>query len=106
MAKRKKTEEDNLIDFIGETISTESCLLAASISLMRAGDIAKISGDSDSLIRIANAWYDLARFLSGDEEDEDKKPPHFGFAALETLDEPGDEPDQGESGIEVRQKHW
>ena len=38
---KKKTEEDDLVDFIGETISTESALLACSINLMRAGNIAK-----------------------------------------------------------------
>jgi hypothetical protein len=103
MAKKKKTEEDELIDFIGEVISTESALLATSINLMRAGNIAKTSGNAELLIRVANAWYDLARFLSGDEE-EDKRPSTFGFSALEILDEPGDEPDKGESGIEVRKK--
>lgn len=109
MAKKPKTEEEKLVDFIGETICTESALLAASINLMRAGDIAKESGDSDSLIRVAHAWYDLAKFLSGPEdgsENEDKGSPIGFLAELEILDEPGTEPDEGASGIEVRKKSW
>jgi hypothetical protein len=100
MAK-KKTEEDELIDFIGETICTESALLACSITLMRAGNIAKESKDAESLLKIAGAWHDLAKYLGGDEEE---KPNPIGFTTLETLDESGDEPDAGEGGIEVRTK--
>ena len=100
---KKKTEEDELIDFIGETISTESALLACSLTLMRAGNIAKECHDSDGLLKVARAWYDLARYLGGDEEEEKGNP--IGFTTgLETLDEPGDEPDAGEGGIEVRTK--
>lgn len=99
---KKKTEEDLLVDFIGATISTESALLACSINLMRAGDIAKATADSEGLIKVAKAWYDLARYLGGEEEDRGNP---IGFLAeLETLDEPGTEPDEGESGIEVRTK--
>lgn len=96
---KKKTEENLLVDFIGETISTESALLACSINLMRAGDIAKATADSEGLLKVAKSWYYLARYLGG--ENEDEKPPHFGFVALETLDDTGNEPDAGESGIEV-----
>lgn len=99
---KKKTEEDFLVDFIGEAISTESALLACSINLMRAGDVAKATADSEGLIKVAKAWYDLARYLGGEEDEQ--KSHHFGFAALETVDEPGSEPDEGESGIEVRTK--
>ncbi len=99
---KKKTEEDSLVEFIGETISTESALLACSINLMRAGDVAKATADAEGLIKVAKAWYDLARYLGGESDDE--KPSHFGFAALETVDDPGDEPDTGEGGIEVRTK--
>lgn len=106
MPKKEKTEEEKLVDFIGETISTESALLAASINLMRAGDIAKVNNDAESLLKVSKAWYDLAKFLSGDAEDSEEKSPHFGFAALETLDDPGDEPDAGEGGIEIRTKSW
>ena len=99
---KKKTEEDELIDFIGETISTESALLACSVTLMRAGNIAKECHDSDGLLKVARAWYDLARYLGGDEEEKGNP---IGFTTgLETLDEPGDEPDAGEGGIEVRKK--
>lgn len=99
---KKKTEEDQLIEFIGETISTESALLACSLTLMRAGNIAKDSEDSEALLKVAKAWYDLAKYLGGDEEE---KPNPIGFiSTLETLDEPGDEPDAGEGGIEVRTK--
>ena len=107
MGKRKHSEDEELIDFIGETICTESALLASSINLMRAGNIAKVSGDCDSLIRIAEAWYDIAKFLSSSDEDEEEKSKPIGFtSALETLDDPGNEPDTGESGIEVRKKSW
>lgn len=103
LVTKKKTEEDLLVEFIGETISTESALLACSINLMRAGDIAKATADSEGLIKVAKAWYDLARYLSG-EQDEDKSNPIGFLSELETLDEPGNEPDEGESGIEVRTK--
>lgn len=99
---KKKGEDEELIEFIGETISSESALLACSINLMRAGNIAKNCADSETLLKIAKAWYDLARYMDGHLEEE--KPAHFGFAALETLNDPGNEPDEGESGIEVRQK--
>jgi len=99
---KKKNEEDLLVDFIGETISTESALLACSINLMRAGNIAQATADSEGLLKVAKAWYGLARYLGGEQDDE--KNHHFGFAALETVDDPGSEPDEGESGIEVRTK--
>jgi hypothetical protein len=100
---KKKTEEDDLVAFIGETISTESTLLACSINLMRAGEVAKATADCDGLLKVSKAWYDLARYLGGDTV-EDKSNP-IGFTTeLETLDEPGDEPDAGEGGIEVRTK--
>lgn len=99
---RKKTEDEELVSFIGETISSESAILAASINLMRAGNIAKTLNDTESLLKVAKGWYDLAKYMSGD--DEESKPVHFGFASLETLDEPGSEPDEGEGGIEVRKK--
>lgn len=101
---KKKTEEDLLVDFIGETISTESALLACSINLMRAGDIAKNTADSEGLLKVAKAWYDLARYLGG--ENDDDKTHQFGFAALEVVDDTGIEPDTGESGIEIRAKSW
>lgn len=98
---KKKTEDEDLADFIGDTISSESALLACSINLMRAGDIAKACADSEALLKVSKAWYDLARYLDGHEDD---KPAHFGFAALEAINGPGSEPDEGESGIEVCQK--
>ena len=98
---KKKTEEEQLVDFIGETISTESALLACAITIMRAGNIAKNKENADALLKVAKAWYDLARYLGGEED----KPNPIGFTStLETLDEPGDEPDTGEGGIEVRKK--
>jgi hypothetical protein len=99
---KKKTEEEQLVDFIGETISTESALLACAITIMRAGNIAKNKENADALLKVAKAWYDLARYLGGEEED---KPNPIGFTStLETLDEPGDEPDAGEGGPEIRKK--
>ena len=101
---KKKTEEDDLVNFIGDTISTESALLACSINLMRAGDVAKATADSDGLLKVARAWYDLAKYLGGDEEE--KGNPIGFLAELETLDDTGTEPDEGESGIEIRTKSW
>jgi hypothetical protein len=99
---KKKTEEDKLIEFIGETISTESTLLACCLTLMRAGNVAKDSEDSEALIKVAKAWYDLAKYLG---EPEDDRPNPIGFTSvLETFDEPGDESDAGEGGPEVRKK--
>ena len=107
MAKKEKSEEEKLVNFIGETISMESALLAASINLMRAGDSAKETSNVEGLINVAKAWYDLAKFLSGpqeDEDNEDKGKPIGFLAALETLDDPGSEPDTGEGGPEIRKK--
>lgn len=104
MAKKEKSEDKKLVEFIGETICTESAILAASINLMRAGDVAKDSADADSLIKVAKAWYDLAKLLSGSDEEEegsDDRKHHFGFAALETVDDHRNEPHEGESGPEV-----
>jgi hypothetical protein len=106
MPKKEKPEDEKLVDFIGETISTESALLAASINLMRAGDIAKESADAESLLKVSRAWYDLAKFLSGEAEEDEGKNSHFGFTALETIDEPGDKPNEGEGGIEICTKSW
>ena len=100
---KKKTEEDLLVEFIGETISPESAILACSINLMRAGDIAKQMQDTESLLKVSKAWYELARYLDGDKEEEKSNP--IGFTTLEVdVDEPGDGPDESESGIEVRAK--
>ena len=99
---KKKTEEDLLVEFIGDTISPESALLACSINLMRAGDIAKATADSEGLLKVARAWYDLAKYLGGEEED--KSNPIGFLSELETVDDTGIEPDTGESGIEVRTK--
>lgn len=104
MSKKEKSEDKLLVEFIGEVISTESALLASSINLMRAGDSAKNNGDTESLIKVAHAWYSLARYLAGEDEDHEDKKHTFGFAALETVDDPGVEPDTGEGGTEVRSK--
>lgn len=104
VAKKQKRirEDEQLVEFIGEVISTESAILASSINLMRAGNIAKESSDPETLIKVAMAWYDLAKLLSGEEDEGgDEKKHHFGFAALEILDEPGDDPNKGEGGPEV-----
>ena len=100
---KAKTEEDLLVEFIGDVISPESALLACSINLMRAGDIAKQMQDTESLLKVSKAWYELARYLSGDKEDERSNP--IGFTMLEVdIDEPGDGAYEGEDGIEVRKK--
>lgn len=105
MAKKQKTEENRLVEFIGESISPESAILAAAINLMRAGDIAKENGRDEILVKVAHAWYAIAKFLNGSSEDDDPERSHpFGFTALETVNGPGDEPHESESGIEVRKK--
>jgi hypothetical protein len=101
MAK-KKTEEDQLVEFIGETISTESALLACALTIMRAGNIAKDAQDAEATLKVAKAWYELAKFLGGEEEE---KPNPIGFTSeLEVLDEPGIDSDASEGGIEIRTK--
>lgn len=99
---KRRTEEDLLVEFIGETISVESSLLACAINLMRAGNIAKTESDAESLLKVAKAWYDLAKYLDGNEDDD--KSHHFGFAALETVDGTGSEPDESEGGPEIFEK--
>lgn len=109
MAKKKKSEEKKLVKFMGETISMESAIFASAINLMRAGDKANETSDVEGLIGVARAWYDLGKFLSGPEEvpdnNDNRKPIGF-LTELETVDDPGNEPDEGESGIEVRKKSW
>lgn len=99
---RKKTEDEELVDFIGESISSESALLACSINLMRAGDAAKVCADSETLLKVAKAWYDLARYLDGN-SDEDR-PNHFGFASLDVISDTGNEPEDSEGTIEIRKR--
>jgi len=108
MAKKnkKKTPEDHLIDFIGEEVNSETAIIASAINLVYAGKIAKKDRNSDHLIRIAEAWYSLARMLGSLEDSVDEKTKVFGFGALETIHDPGSEPDEGESGTEVRSKSW
>ena len=59
-----------------------------SIGYVCAGDIAKATADSDALLKVARAWYDLAKYLGG-EDDEEKGNPIGFLAELETLDEAG-----------------
>lgn len=99
---KKKKEEDELVEFIGEVISTESALLACAITIMRAGNIAKDNQDSEATLKVAKAWYDLAKLLGGEEEEKSNP---IGFTSeLEVLDEPGIDPDESEGGIEIRTK--
>ena len=92
------------IIFIGDAISMESSLFASSVNLVRAGKFATDKQDIESLIRIAKAWYDIARYLGGEDE-EDKKQPGFGFVTLESeLDDPGIEPDEDQGGTEISTK--
>lgn len=95
MIFKKKNEEKELSDLIGGVISNESAVLACSINLMRAGNSAKKKSDPEMLLRVARAWYDLAKYLGSEEDEEDRKEPHFGFVALETVDDTGNEPDAG-----------
>ena len=107
MAKKKKrTPEDHLVDFIGDEITTETSIIAAAINLVYAGNIAKQASNSEDLIRVAEAWYSLAKFLGSVDDDEKSKATSFGFGSLEAMHDPGNEPDEGESGIEVRSKSW
>lgn len=99
---KKKNPEKEVIDFIGEEISMETALLASAMNLMTARKVAEKAEDAESLIRIAGAWYDIAKFLYSEDEVKGGQTAHFGFASLEDLDEPRTEADDSASGTEVR----
>ena len=101
---KKKKPEDEVVSFIGDEISMETSLLASAINLMTARRIAEKSEDAESLIRIASAWYDIAKFLYSEDEVKDGQSNHFGFASLEEFDEPGTEADDGTSGAKIRKE--
>lgn len=103
---KKKSPEYEVVEFIGEEISMETALLASAMNLMTARKIAQKSEDTESLIRIAGAWYDIAKFLYSEDEVKGGQSTHFGFASLEDVDDPGTEADDGTSGTEVRSKSW
>lgn len=101
MAKKKKDNRDFLVDYIGtEEISGESAIIASGIVLMQAAEICKAMSDTDGLIRIANAWFDIGKTLLNYVEEEETKNKPFGFGVMEEIGGI----DQGESGIEVRKK--
>ena len=106
--KNKRTPEDDLVDFIGEEITAETSIIAAAINLVYAGNIAKENNSVKDLLRVAESWNNIARFLGSveDPNEEKNKSASFGFGALENINDPGNEPDEGESGIEVRSKSW
>jgi len=105
MAKKKRPEEE-VVDFIGDEISMETALLASAMNLMTARKIAEKAEDADSLIRVAGAWYDIAKFLYSEDEEKNGHTSHFGFAALEESDDPGTEADDSSGGTEVRSESW
>lgn len=101
---KKNNPEKEVVDFIGDEISMETSLLASAMNLMTARKIAEKAEDAESLIRIAGAWYDIAKFLYSEDEVKGGQSTHFGFASLEELDDPGTEADDGTSGTEIRTK--
>lgn len=109
MAKKPKSAHRRLVEFINdESLSGDSALLAAAICLMESAEIAKEMKDTDSLIRTANAWYDIAKtLLDIPDVEEEKKPFGFGMLELAELGEDdGVESDEGKSRIKVRKESW
>ena len=110
MGKKKKTQHDELVEFINdEALSGESALLASAICLMNGTRICKENNDVDGLIRIANAWYDIARMLISisDSTEEEKRP--FGFGVpepMKTGEDHGFDADQSSGRIKVRKESW
>ena len=98
---KKKTRRDALVEYIGdEGISGETAIIASGMVLMEAAEVCKNTADTDGLIRIASAWFDIAKMLLDYSEEEQTKNKPFGFTALEDVS--GN--DESESVIEVRSK--
>jgi hypothetical protein len=100
MAK-KKTRREELVEYIGDDgISGDTAIIASGMVLMEAAEVCKNTADTDGLIRIAHAWFDIAKMLMNYSEEEESKNRPFGFTALEEMS--GD--DESTSGAEVRSK--
>ena len=99
----KKHQRVKLVEYIGDdSISPDSALIAAGIVLMEAAELCKDQKDTEGLIRVANAWYDISKTLMDIEDEESKKQP-FGFGLAQVgEDEDGD--DESTGIIEVRKK--
>lgn len=83
MAKKNKNYKNNLFDLeglIGKEMSDVSCLMAAGILLEKAGTIAERNNDSETLMNLARAWFNLSQHIAKmiDEEDNEAKNP-LGF---------------------------
>ena len=64
MAK-KKTRKQLLIENIDDdAVSPEAAIVASSMVLMEAAEMCKSTADTDGMIRIAGAWFDIAKTLS------------------------------------------
>lgn len=108
MAKRDR--RNKFVKYLGDdSVSSDSAIIAAGMSLMDAAEICQKTSDSEGLIRIANAWFDIAKtLLNISEEDEESKTP-FGFGLVEEFDgdEPeSSEPDKSTGRFEIRKKSW
>jgi len=98
----KKHQRVKLVEYIGDdAISPDSALIAAGIVLMEAAELCKDQKDTEGLIRVANAWFDISKTLMDASEEENKQPFGFGLAEVGE-DEDGD--DESTGIIEVRKK--
>ena len=100
MAK-KKTRKNLLVEYIDDdAVSPEAAIVASAMVLMEAAEMCKNTADTDGMIRIASAWFDIAKTLMNISEEEESKSRPFGFTVTEDVD--GD--DESTGIIEVRQK--
>lgn len=98
---KKKTRKDLLVEYIDDDgVSGETAIIASAMVLMEAAEMCKNTADTDGMIRIAGAWFDIAKTLMNINEEEESKNRPFGFTVPEDID--GD--NESTSGIEVRQK--
>jgi hypothetical protein len=106
----KSNRRDKFVKYLGDdSVSADSAIIAAGMSLMEASEMCQKMGDSEGLIRIANAWYDIAKMLLNITEEEEESKTPFGFGLVEEVngDDPeSDKPDKGPSGPEIRKKSW
>lgn len=100
MAK-KKSRKDLLIEYIDDDgVSPETAIISSAMVLMEAAEMCKNTADTDGMIRIASAWFDIAKTLMNISEEEESKNKPFGFGMIEESD--GD--DESTGSIEVRKK--
>lgn len=100
---KKKSRKELLVEYIDDdAVSGDGAIIATAMVLMEAAEMCKNTSDTDGMIRIASAWFDIAKTLMNITEEEESKSRPFGFTGIEEID--GD--DESTSGIEVRKKSW